>query len=166
MYDDIILTLRDGWGTAQFKFWVNKHFKLVKIGETSNLKSIAKRQKIYDDALRKEQYQLGDIVGLKIDKVDRTNTTPRILPCKVVSIQSASDDTVLYKVCTLTGVLSVAFSIHDLLDLSKCNFADLRAVDYKCLPVVTFIQACKGYASTGGNTIAEACNCKRDCATK
>ncbi|CAF1212792.1 unnamed protein product [Didymodactylos carnosus] len=28
--------------------------------------------KTYDDALRKEQYQLGDIVGRKIDKVDRT----------------------------------------------------------------------------------------------
>ncbi|CAF1586207.1 unnamed protein product, partial [Didymodactylos carnosus] len=72
-----------------------------------------KLTKIYDDARHKEQYQLGDIVGLKIDKVDHTNTTPRILPCIVVSIQSASDDTVLYKVCTLTGYFIYKAKIND-----------------------------------------------------
>jgi hypothetical protein len=33
LYDDIILVLRDGWGDSQLKFWVNKNFKLVKIGD-------------------------------------------------------------------------------------------------------------------------------------
>jgi hypothetical protein len=33
MYDDIILVLRDGWGDSQLKFWVNKNFKLIKIGD-------------------------------------------------------------------------------------------------------------------------------------
>ena len=33
MYEDIILVLRDGWGGAQFRYWVQKHFMLVKIGE-------------------------------------------------------------------------------------------------------------------------------------
>ena len=33
LYDDIILVLRDGWGDAQLKFWVNKNFKLIKIGD-------------------------------------------------------------------------------------------------------------------------------------
>ncbi|CAM4843984.1 unnamed protein product, partial [Rotaria magnacalcarata] len=32
LYDDIILVLRDGWGNSQFKFWVHKNFKLIKIG--------------------------------------------------------------------------------------------------------------------------------------
>jgi hypothetical protein len=33
LYDEIILVLRDGWGDSQFKFWVHKNFKLVKIGD-------------------------------------------------------------------------------------------------------------------------------------
>ncbi|CAM4827281.1 unnamed protein product [Rotaria magnacalcarata] len=33
MYEDIILVLRDGWGDPQFKYWVKKHFTLVKNGD-------------------------------------------------------------------------------------------------------------------------------------
>ena len=33
LYNDIILVLRDGWGDSQFKFWVHKNFKLMKIGD-------------------------------------------------------------------------------------------------------------------------------------
>ena len=33
LYDDIILVLRDGSGDSQFKFWVHKNFKLIKIGD-------------------------------------------------------------------------------------------------------------------------------------
>ncbi|CAF5223535.1 unnamed protein product, partial [Rotaria magnacalcarata] len=33
MYEDIILVLRDGWGDPQFKYWVQKHFTLVKNGD-------------------------------------------------------------------------------------------------------------------------------------
>jgi hypothetical protein len=33
LYDDIILVLRDGWRDSQLKFWVNKNFKLIKIGD-------------------------------------------------------------------------------------------------------------------------------------
>ncbi|CAF4543180.1 unnamed protein product, partial [Didymodactylos carnosus] len=55
MYDDIILTLRDGWGTAQFKFWVNKHFKLVKIGETNVVYGMKVNQPVvtYEQLFRK-----------------------------------------------------------------------------------------------------------------
>ena len=33
MYQDIILVLRDGWGTPQFRYWVQKNFMLVKVGD-------------------------------------------------------------------------------------------------------------------------------------
>ncbi|CAF2024314.1 unnamed protein product [Rotaria magnacalcarata] len=32
IYKDIIFVLRDGWGDPQFKYWVQKHFTLVKNG--------------------------------------------------------------------------------------------------------------------------------------
>lgn len=42
MYEDIILVLRDGWGGAQLRHWVQKHFTLVKIGETQVVYSSGK----------------------------------------------------------------------------------------------------------------------------
>jgi hypothetical protein len=35
MYKDIILVLHDGWGDPQFKYWVQKHFILVKNGNVN-----------------------------------------------------------------------------------------------------------------------------------
>ena len=41
-YDEIILALRDGWGDPQFRYWAQKHFTLVKIGETRIVHSSGK----------------------------------------------------------------------------------------------------------------------------
>ena len=35
MYEDIILVLHDGWGDSKFKYWAQKHFKLVKNGHVN-----------------------------------------------------------------------------------------------------------------------------------
>ena len=35
MYGDIVLVLRDGWGNPQFKFWTQKNFQLMKIGNVN-----------------------------------------------------------------------------------------------------------------------------------
>ncbi|CAF1383338.1 unnamed protein product [Adineta ricciae] len=35
MYEDIILVLRDSWGEGKFKFWAQKNFVLVKIGDAN-----------------------------------------------------------------------------------------------------------------------------------
>jgi len=45
MYEDIILVLRDGWGGAQFRYWVQKHFVLVKIGEVHVVYSSGKKSR-------------------------------------------------------------------------------------------------------------------------
>ncbi|CAF1179565.1 unnamed protein product [Adineta ricciae] len=144
----------------------NRHKRIRAAAEADYMKAIAKRQKICDEAMKQEQYQKGDLVGLKIDRVDRTNTTPKILPCKVVSVRSSSNNDLLYQLCTLRGVLSISYGVQDLLDLTKCDFADLRAVEPTTLPTMTFIQACKEYISVGALNLAEACNCSGKCATK
>ena len=41
--------------------------------------NIAKREKLFDNALRRHEYKIGDLIGLKIDKVDRTNSTHKVL---------------------------------------------------------------------------------------
>jgi hypothetical protein len=86
--------------------------------------------------------------------------------CKVISVQSASNDVNTYQVCTTTAIISSRFQGLDLLNLSKCNFRELRAVDPATLPTMTFIQACKAYVNAGLFTPTEACNCNGNCSTK
>ncbi|CAF3516230.1 unnamed protein product [Rotaria sp. Silwood1] len=145
---------------------VNNHQQIRAEAEASYMANIVKRQKLFNNALRKHEYKVGNLVGLKIDKVDRTNVTPKILPCKIISIQSASNDMDTYQLCTTTCVISSRFQVLDLLDLSNCNFRDLREVDSTALPTMTFIQACKAYVNAGLVTPVEVCNCNGNCSTK
>ncbi|CAF1267189.1 unnamed protein product [Rotaria sordida] len=144
----------------------HRHKKIRDETKADYMKSIAKRQKLYDNAIKKQQYELGDLVGLQVDHVDRTNTTSKILPCKVISVHSSLNDSMMYKVCTLKGVLSTVYGVRDILDLRKCDFTDLRDVDPTTLPIITFTEACKEYVTVGINPVTEACNCNGKCATK
>ncbi|CAF3972471.1 unnamed protein product [Didymodactylos carnosus] len=146
----------------------NRHKRIRDEAEENYLKTIEKRQKLYDAATQRSAYVIGDLVGLKIDRVDRTNVTAKILPCKIMSIQISSNDTNMYRLCTKTCILSTSYQIQDLSDFTKCNFNDLRTVDPSTLPTKTFIQACQEYMciSSGVDMAAEACHCKGQCATK
>ncbi|CAF2088092.1 unnamed protein product [Rotaria magnacalcarata] len=94
------------------------------------------------------------------------NFFPSVLPCKIISVQVASNDMDTYQLCITTAILFSRFNVLDLLKLSKCNFRDLRDVDSTTLPAMTFIQACKVYLSAGLITPTEACNCNGKCSTK
>jgi len=141
------------------------------------MKSIAKKRKLYDNAIKQQQqeqqeqqkYELGDFVGIQIDYVNRINTSPKILPCKVIYVpsSSSSDDNMMYEVCTLKGVLSVLYDAEGLLDLRAFDFPDLHSVDPKTLPPMTFSEAIKEYVSEGSiNPVVEACNCNGKCDTE
>ncbi len=122
--------------------------------ETDHLKSVPKRQKLYDNVvIQQQQYQLGDLVGLQIDddrSVNRTNKTPLILPCKVISIQSSLNHFTMYKLCTLKGILSTLYGVQDLFDLRKYDLPNLRTVDPVALPTIAFTQACEQYVAAIG----------------
>ena len=72
----------------------------------------------------------------------------------------------MYKLCTMKGVLPILYGVQDLVDLRKCDFANLRSIDATNLPIMTFTQACKEYISAGTNSVVEAWNCSGKCATK
>ncbi|CAF1458121.1 unnamed protein product, partial [Didymodactylos carnosus] len=95
--------------------------------EDEYLKVASKRQRIYDESHRLKEYKVGDIVDLKIDKVDRSNVTPTVLPCKVISIQSTTngttDEIIMSKLCTTADVISTRYSSADLLNLTACYFS-------------------------------------------
>ncbi|CAF1060893.1 unnamed protein product [Didymodactylos carnosus] len=123
----------------------HKHIRAQ--AEAAYMATIAKRQKLFD-------------------KVDRTNVTPKVLPCEIISVQSSSNGMEMYQLCTTKAILDKRFQGLDLLDLTKCDFRDLRDIDSTALPTTTFIQASKDYASAGLMTPVEACNCNGNCATK
>ena len=144
----------------------DRHKKIRDEAEEAHRKTNAKRQKLYDDAQHLRQFQIGDLVGLRIDKVDRTNTTPKILPCKVIPIRSSSDNINTYCLCITKCILAPKYYANDLIDLRKCIFSELRAIDPQTLSTQTFIQACKGYINSGLNPVVEAGVCNGGCATK
>ncbi|CAF3039553.1 unnamed protein product, partial [Rotaria sp. Silwood2] len=129
----------------------HRHKNIRHETETDHLKSVPKRQKLYDNVVtqqQQQQYQLGDLVGLQIDHpINRINNIPSILPCKVVSIQSSSNHFMMYKLCTLTGVLSSLYGVQDLFDLRKYDFPNLLTADPVALPTIAFTQACEEYVA-------------------
>ena len=85
----------------------------------------------YQRALKKQKiFQIGDIVGLQIADVDRSNTAPSILPCKVVRIKTKDDslDT-LYTVASLHGIIADSFLSSAFVDLSQTTSVDLRQMN-------------------------------------
>ena len=128
--------------------------------------NVAKQEKLFDNVLHKHKYKIDDLVGLKIDKVDRTNFSPKVLLFKVISVESSADQLHTYQLCTTTCVIFLPLQALDLLDVSNCNFRDLRDVDSGNLPTMTFIQAFKTYVSIGFVTPVEVCNCSGTCSTK
>ena len=156
----------DSDSTHGYNSTTSRHEQIRYEAEESYMQSISKRQQRYNGKIKLSQYHVGDLVGLKIDKVDRTNTTPKILPCKVISIESLSANATTYRLCTTKCILSSKYCGLDLIDLTKCNFAELRSIDSQTLPTETFIQACKTYVSKGTDLVAYACTCDGNCATK
>ncbi|CAF4603140.1 unnamed protein product, partial [Didymodactylos carnosus] len=85
----------------------NRHKRVRDEAEENYLKTIEKRQKLYDAATQRSAYVIGDLV-------DRTNVTAKILPCKIMSIQISSNDTNMYRLCTKTCILSTSYFCRSL----------------------------------------------------
>ena len=141
----------DGNNNGEDISTADRHKRIRDEAEEAYMKTIAKRQKLYDDPQRLGQFQIGDLVELRIDKVARTNTTPKISPYKVISMQSSSASINTYCLCTTKCILASKYYAKDLIDLRKCNFSALLAIDSQTLPTQTFIQACKDYVNSGLN---------------
>lgn len=127
---------------------------------------VTKRPKLSSDGLHQHQYQVGDFVSLKIDKVNRSDFTSKVLPCKIISVQSKLNDATTYQLYTTTAIISSRFQAHDLLNLYNYNFRDLCNIDPKTLLIMSFIQICNPYISTELINPAVVCNCKDTCTKK
>lgn len=120
--------------------------------------------KIYERSLKKQKsFEINDIIGLKIADVDRSNTAPFILPCKIIQIIKKDDPiNVLYKLAIQAGVINELFSSPEFMDLTETVSADLRKTDITQLPTITFIQASQIFTKFKTN---KPCKCAGSCQT-
>ena len=86
-------------------------------------------------------YKPGDTVWIRIDEVDRTNTDPRLVPCKVLEVQTEGHTDTLYKVYTTGGGVKTKLWSEELLDTPNVCFPVLQNVDVANLEDITLIPA-------------------------
>ncbi len=120
----------------------DRHQQVRDEAEQSYLKNAQSQLIKYKNsaAKRRRKNVIGDIVGLKVSDVDRTNTYSTILPCKIVDKYSKNDE-FMHIVATQNGILKEHFESTAFLDLTSANFASLRSTNTDDLPTITFIQA-------------------------
>jgi hypothetical protein len=61
----------------------------------------AKRRRVRHESgpsFIRKTYSIGDTVGMRIHKVDRTNTDSNILPLKVLEVKKVTDSKSVYKI--------------------------------------------------------------------
>jgi hypothetical protein len=140
------------------------HQSIRQTAQDNYLKSQHKRQKEYDKHLEKiaDSYKNGDIVGIAINKVDRTNCDPKIMPC-MIEKRSDNPDIPMYHLISPYGRLSISFPVHQLIPMSGIQPTLLKTAKFKDSETITFVQASKLFAR--GNPCA-TCDCKTKCRTK
>lgn len=110
-----------------------------------------------------KKFNVGSIVGLKIANVDRSNTAPSILPCRIIEIVAGiTTSTIKFRVATETGIINTTFLGSDLINLEKTLSTTLRQIEISNLPSISIIQACQEYTKFRSIT---ACKCATFCDT-
>lgn len=141
----------------------------IRDNATVNYMREVKRRRIRHEsapAFIRKHFTVGDTVGIKIHKVDRTNTDSNILPCKILDIKIVSDLKSVYKIYSKDGVLKNYYSEDDLVDLRSVCFPGLNAVDPTSLSEITHIQACqKNRAVNQDCQAVSVCSCNGKCNT-
>ncbi|CAF4168027.1 unnamed protein product, partial [Rotaria sordida] len=138
------------------------HKRIRDEAEKNYIHTVERQLKIYERALKKQKsFEINDIIGLKIADVDRSNTAPSILPCKIIEIIKKDDPfNVFYKLATQDGIISELFSSSEFMDLTQTVSSDLRKTDITQLANITFIQACQIFTKFKTN---RPCKCIGSC---
>lgn len=149
----------------------NRHKRIRESAEEAYLNNARSETNKYIGRSSKRQrtYVVGDIVGLKVPDVDRTNTSSTLLPCKIIDCKVQGEET-FYNVATCNGILSESFLSTALIDLRSSNFTALRIIDTNTLSKISFIQACHLHTSfrssktckCNGNCSTNRCRCKKE----
>ncbi|CAF1665535.1 unnamed protein product, partial [Adineta ricciae] len=151
---------------------ITGHKRIRDEAEKNYLNTAERQLRIYERVLKKRRsFEMNDIVGLKIAAVDRSNTAPGVLPCKIIEIIEKNDSAnVFYRLATGDGIITELFSSSDFMDLTQTVSANLRQIKIDALPMITFIHACKVFTKFKtnrpckciGTCESNRCPCKRN----
>jgi hypothetical protein len=137
-----------------------RHSEIRKRATRTYLSNANKRIKAHEDAIKDRSFKcsIGDYVGIKIDKVDRTNIDPKILPAKVMEKKDGK-----IKVASEFGIINQWWALDSVVSLSTVpeNLVKLQGSD---LPEISLITAAKLYVRGGVDGVC--CSCKSSCKTK
>jgi hypothetical protein len=97
-------------------------------------------------------------VELKIGKVDRTNTDPKLLPCRIIVKEAER-----VKLAYVHGIIDQWWPINVLVILSAVSH-ELVHLQFDDLPEISMITASKLYVDGAVNGVC--CSCKGGCKTK
>lgn len=137
-----------------------RHAEIRKRATKTYLSNANKKIKIHDEFMKDLSLKclVGDYVGIKINKVDRTNTDPKILPAVV--LEKKADK---IKVACAFGIISQWWSLDSVALLSTVP-ENLVNVNIHELKEISFITASRLYARGGISGVT--CSCKGGCKTK
>ena len=141
------------------------HAKIRAVAEIHTYRAANRQQKNFD---RKKgamaNYSVGDTVGVRIHKVDRTNTSKKLLPCKILEETSTRDR---FRVYSKDGILATTFAHTDLIDFRNVKFDDLETTDATKLKQIAHTKASREVAGfinpKTTNKTSSVCKCKGPC---
>ncbi|CAF3902852.1 unnamed protein product [Rotaria sp. Silwood1] len=142
-----------------------RHDKIRKIATDHYLATANKKMKLYHDSLNMiaNNFNINDCVGIEIHAVDRTNTDPKYLTCRIIE-KKENDNGFLYKLICQYGVLQNTFEVGQLVNLNDACPDELKKIKVDDLKPITLIEASKLYAR--GCVTGRTCNCRSKCSTK
>ncbi|CAF3828186.1 unnamed protein product [Rotaria sp. Silwood1] len=142
----------------------SRHNMFRTTARANYLKNQNKRQKLYDEHMKKiaESYKNGDLVGISISKIDRTNCDPKIMPCIIEKRSNNTNMITYHLICTYDRLLTT-FPVHQLIPMADVKPTELQNINFETLPTVSFVEASKMFAR--GNPTA-TCDCKTKCIAK
>lgn len=139
------------------------HQKVRRIALDNFVKSANRQQVNYDRQHGQfKDFEIGDNVGLRIDKTDRTNTSMKVVPCKVLEHTHGK-----IRVFNKHGIINVTFNKSDLSDLTNCFIEELENIDITKLtpiPLTTASRITSGW-QTDVPMKKTICKCNGTCST-
>ena len=103
------------------------------------------------------------VVGIKIHQADCTNTDAKLLPFKVLSIDSSKSTQ--YQLYCASGILKTRYNSVDLVSMQQVRFPALEEVDPETLSETTGIQASRENGRWTAVPSGSVCSCKGSCIT-
>ena len=140
------------------------HRKIRKEARDNYLETARRSEIQYTNQNRQvlQDYNVGDVVGIKIHQADRTNTDAELLPCKVLSIDSSKSTP--YQLYCASGILKTRYTSVDLVSMQH-RFPALEEVDPETLSETTVIQASRENGRWTAAPSGSVCSCKGSCIT-